>query len=909
MSHYTIASYFVRRNHIHGGTIIYTKNQLQFKNIDAVNEFSCEMNIECCGIAFVFENQSYIIVCIYRPPSGDIDTFFNRVNDILMISCRKYSNVILCGDFNIDCSKDSIVRKQFLDLIQSYELKIKNMEYTRVSPNSRGGISSTKIDYFLTNVPLEHYNETVEQYHISDHEALKMELLGGNAEVASLKEKNRKCRSTNLNNLNKLGEQLGKETFHDVFDKVSVNDMYECFLNTINYYLELTCPYVNIKVSRDNNRLWVNREITDMGRKLKDMFWVIKNSVNNNQLYEQYKELKKRYEILIDSSRKENFHNRLINKDHLTKQKEVWKMVRERTGKKSEIKNNITIKYENILQSNPVDVANAFCSHFTNVVPQALENHFKGNKSSECTLVDYQPNSFFFIPVVSQDIIDAISGLRNTNSLGVDCISTRVVKHVAHLIANPLSHIINYSVSQGKFPSLLKTGKVIPVLKKNNPQDLNNYRPITILNTISKTVEKVMHTKIMDYLNKYNILTSSQHGFRSGKSTESATYNYTEFIFKNLDKRKCVCTLLFDLTKAFDCLNHSFLEEKLSRLGFRNNILEWIVSYLSGRQIFVSCNDVESDIYELVTGVPQGSVLGPLFFLLYINDLPTYLETECTVLYADDTSIVVSADTPEELNVKLSITFKKFMDWCQRNSLIANPQKTELLYFTNRRTLDTPFVLSLQNTTIESSPHAKFLGVYVDSDMSWRTQIDFVCKRLAKSYYALFQLTKLFNLTQLLSVYYALVYSTLAYNVASWGNAVDSGRVFIMQKKIIRLIFKLGWSDSCLPLFKSQKILTFPCIYIYKTIIYVRANVNTFPTNGQNHDYSTRHGSTLIPSKHHTALMEKSISYAGIRLYNKLPTHIKNKRSDRSFKTSLKEFLYEKAYYSVKDYINEIIRD
>ena len=223
-------------------------------------------------------------------------------------------------------------------------------------------------------------------------------------------------------------------------------------------------------------------------------------------------------------------------------------------------------------------------------------------------------NTFFFTPISSEDIINIIGELKITNSVGVDCISTKIIKVIAVFIAEPLAHIVNLSVELGKFPDELKIGKVIPVYKCNDPQLIDNYRPITVLNVICKIIERAIYNKIYPYFSKCQIISKSQNGFCPGRSTESAATDFLEFVYNRLDNKKYVAALFFDLSKAFDSIEHTFVADKLSAIGIRGNFLSWIISYLRFRKNFVKLEETGSEMYDVDLGVPQGSVLGHSFF-------------------------------------------------------------------------------------------------------------------------------------------------------------------------------------------------------------------------------------------------------------------------------------------------------
>ncbi|KAK9874933.1 hypothetical protein WA026_005750 [Henosepilachna vigintioctopunctata] len=300
-------------------------------------------------------------------------------------------------------------------------------------------------------------------------------------------------------------------------------------------------------------------------------------------------------------------------------------------------------------------------------------------------------------------------------------------------------------------------------------------------------------------------------------------------------------------------------------------------------------------------GVPQGSVLGPLLFMLFINDLPGQVGADSITLFADDTSIAVTARDPEELLGKCALLMNEFSAWCQSNALMLNISKTECLYFSHS-TLDRKLIIPFKNDEVESNAYVKFLGVFLDHDMKWSVHIAALNKKLNSAFYAINRIKDCLHLNYVMEVYYALVYSHITYNILLWGNSADSRRIFISQKRILRMIFKLKPRDSCRLLFIEKEILTTPCIYIYKCLMHVKLHEKRFTKLNSFHCYNTRHTELLFIPKHGTARFEESPAYQCIKLYNHLPLGLKSLGLVR-FRRVLKSVLLNKGYYSVGEYL------
>ena len=388
-----------------------------------------------------------------------------------------------------------------------------------------------------------------------------------------------------------------------------------------------------------------------------------------------------------------------------------------------------------------------------------------------------------------------------------------------------MCYIINVSFNTGVFPSALKTAKVIAKYKGGPSENVNNYRPISLLSIFDKIMEKIMHKQLYEFLDEHEILFINQFGFRKKSSTIHALLDITERIRKTMDEGKYGCGVFIDLKKAFDTVNHEILLTKLEHYGIRNNTLNWFRSYLSDRKQFVFFNGVSSNVLDISCGVPQGSVLGPLLFLLYINDLPNISNKLQFFLFADDTNLYYESDDLAELEKTMNKELKLLSLWLNVNRLALNIGKTNFIIFRGyKKPLNHNVTLLMNKKAIEQKTHVKYLGVMIDEHLNWKEHISNVTKKISRSIGIICKLRSCLNVFLRKTLYYSLVYSHLNFGIHVWGSACksDLDKILVLQKKAVRAMTGNRWYQthgnpgplvSSDPLFKNLGILKIEDIY------------------------------------------------------------------------------------------------
>ena len=374
----------------------------------------------------------------------------------------------------------------------------------------------------------------------------------------------------------------------------------------------------------------------------------------------------------------------------------TWKLLNEVINKrksKSPLPSSFASEGKTI--TDPVEIADKFCKYFTNIGPNLARAIRALNFSFSSFLGGVNHPPIIMQPTDPCELGSICSMFASWKAPGHDNISMRVIKHSFHLISAPLANIINLSLQKGIFPDKLKIAKVIPIYKADDPSHFTNYRPISLLSNFSKFFEKVMYNRMIEFAEQYNILYRCQFGFRKNYSTSHALIHLINRISSAIDQRETTVGVFLDLSKAFDTLDHQILFTKLEHYGIRDVALQWIKSYFSCRQQFVQINQTCSSMQTIKCGVPQGSILGPLFFILYINDLPKASKLTELLLFADDTSIFFSHSNPNYLENVLNNELLNIDVWLRCNKLSVNIKKTNYVTFSpSQRKLNHSFSLS-----------------------------------------------------------------------------------------------------------------------------------------------------------------------------------------------------------------------
>ena len=508
-----------------------------------------------------------------------------------------------------------------------------------------------------------------------------------------------------------------------------------------------------------------------------------------------------------------------------TNTKEIWKGIRQiiTLKSKSSFTPNKLVKDGHEIK-NVKEIANEFNNYFSNIGKNLASAIPTTNLSFEHYLDSPQASSFYLFPTSAMEIENIISTLKPSKASGPFSIPTSLLKTLKMVISYPLEILFNHSFATGTVPKQFKLAKVIPIHKKGSVFAVSYYRPISLLSNFNKIIEKLMYNRLINYLGKLSIISDNQFGFRSKRSTIHALLLLTDKIQKAIDKGTYSCSIFLDLCKAFDTVNHNILLTKLEYYGIRGVAHAWFTSYLSDRKQFVSLHGTNSEYQTLTCGVPQGSVLGPLLFLLYVNDICNCSSILEFHLFADDTNVFLSDTNIQKLELNLNIELGKVSHWLNANKLSLNIEKTSFVIFhPPQRKITYQMNLRISNNLIKQDRKVKYLGLIIDSNLNWKSHLHELGKKLARNIGILSKIRHFVNNSILYQLYYSLIYPLLTYGLLVWGNTYHTTLkpIITLQKRALRIITYSKPDEHSDPLFKQLELLKLVDLVVFHNALFM----------------------------------------------------------------------------------------
>ena len=781
------------------GLALYLLNSLEHCTLD---QFSlCTVNIETLFLSIKNTSEVLTVGVIYRPPNGSLSKFLDEYEQLLQRLPN--SNVIICGDFNLDLHKPN----------NHYETIFYGNGYIptiSLATHEKIGCNPSCIDNIFTNSWNIVSHSGIFENRVTDHGLIFCLVKLNYATHGAVKSMPRY--DTCETNMNSFMESLsskftntpgvfadfGETPFNEFSTELS-SLIDECFL----------VPPEMMKSKR--NRLinpWISSGIIASINKKAFLYKKWKRTVSKSNTYGDqafhldYKNFRRSLKGVINMAKRRHYGKKFDSCHGNIKK--TWKLINELRGKtKQAIKPSFMINGQ--LVQNRRIIANQFNKYFTSIAKNMnddleIEISSSAIPSFEEFMDKSTEGSIFLSECSTDEIMKIISELDSNKSSDLPI---TVIKKCSTIISPILSKFLNSFMDQGIFPGLLKVGRISPIFKKGDPQIFGNYRPVSILALFGKIYEKIIFERLYNYLCSKNILYDKQFGFRKNHSTSHAINYSMNKVTNELEKGRHVLGIFIDLSKAFDTINHTKLLKKLDNYGIRGKCYDILKHYLQDRQQYTCIFDEKSELDIVVFGVPQGSVLGPLLFLLYINDIVNISNKGEFILFADDTNIFITGLTKMDAYNNANAVLRDLHTYMISNQLHVNVGKCAHMYFppktaqaecqTAARTrpfTDIPSLL-LNGRKIPQVRKIKFLGVIIDDELSWLDHIEHIEYKLKSSLALIKRIKKFIPSSQFLNVYHSLFLSHLSYSISSWGgvSAYRLDKIFSIQKRCLRILF------------------------------------------------------------------------------------------------------------------------
>jgi len=902
LTRYNIDGYITHYNNgsfnKNDGLLVLVKRELNFdiQNIHFSQTTPCLLSVKIN--TFIFD-----ILALYRPPSSDAQQFVQDLHNYLSSSNKSHIR-ILVGDINLNLlDLDCQIVNQYINVLCSAGFQSLVNTSTRVTD-----LTQSCIDHCFVHVPnaakqkLEPVSYVFETS-ITDHFSTVLGIRFSSGWDRNVKPQPAFRRV----NYVKLEAALQSVNWRVIYSTENVNEATNIFVNAITSSIESATDLITVRNKAKKIKPWMTtglltsiRHREKLGLKLRNNFSV--------ELQSEFKTYRNHLNKLI-SIAKQNYYKHEI--DIADNQSKLWKAIKKITNENT--KNHTITSIDDIDGKNLVEddkIANRFNNFFADIGIQIAGNISKDFHAHlpETPLVN---KSMFLTPVSRNEIIKYVNQLKNSNSVGPDGISNIIIKKYHLLFLNPLIYIINLIFSTGVVPDHFKSSIVIPLHKSGSKRDCNNYRPISLTNNFSKIFEKSLKSRIVSFFESNKLLSSRQFGFREGLSTQNAISNLVDNIMANFaSNRKCIAVFL-DLQKAFDTVPHSILLSKIEKFGLRGTVHDIVSSFLLERTQKTKINDVFSYTRTVSIGLPQGTVLAPILFLIYINDLVSLPVHGKISAFADDTILLLEGESWAEIEHNCNLDLYMMQSWLTKNLLTLNVKKTKYMCLTPSTATQPNHPLNIRLhafdcqyfahhpcscdlfESLECVTEFLYLGVIIDCHLKWRHHALYLSKKLRSIIPKLFDLRDIVDKRTLFLVYNALIYPLLNYAVLMWGGAYATNiyALNIAHKFVLKTMLKKIKTYPTDALFQESKVYTISQIFVLNCIIHIHIKNNE--SNYVNHAYATRaviNQEVIVPKVSKT-LNIRYYKFLAPKYYNQLPTTIRNIQSYRSFKTKVKDFI------------------
>lgn len=885
----------------HGGVAIYIKENLYSKR-------RCDLEIrdvECVWVEVIIKHNPILIGTFYRPPNSSAAVLTNIETSIGLAFDTGIKDIIITGDFNLDYLKTD-TRRKITDICRQYNLQQIIDEPTHFTESS-----SSLIDIYLVNNPRRVVLSSVGEPFLSQNTRYHCPIY---CFYDFRKEQNttfkRKIWLYDRGDYDGLRNDISSTNWNNLCS----NDLNMYALNISDRITKSSEKYIPNKYAtiRTADPPWLDNSIRKLIKKRRRLFAKAKRTKTTEDM-DKYKQYRNKVTKSIQKAKK-NHTDKLSDKlkSGSLSSKDWWNTLK--SFIKDQNSTNIPpIKTDSDILSSNLDKANVLNEYFIKQTNLNDENVPLPDINIPRNIPVLQ--TIFLTP---EEVEDALQTLKLGKSSGPDGINNRVLKELSSELANPLCSLYNFSLQHSIVPDSWKEANVSPIYKKDDPSDVSNYRPISLLNTLGKVFEKIVHKHLFNFLSSHKIITNLQSGFVPGDSTVNQLVTIYDTFCKALDDGKEVRAVFCDVSKAFDRVWHRGLLLKLRSVGITGSLLNWFSDYLSNRRQRVVLPGACSDWKNITAGVPQGSILGPLLFLIFINDIVNDLDTNVR-LFADDTSLYIIVDTPENAALKLNNDLRKIHSWATQWLVTFNPSKSETLLISRKRSrINHPALFMNNQQLIEVESH-KHLGLIFSNDGTWHAHIDLIASKAWTRVNVMRKLKFILNRKALQMIYTTFIRPVLEYSDIIWDNCtqyekneldkiqLEAARIVTGSTKLVssaRLNSEVGWENL------SSRRRKHKLTLFYKMLNGITPDYLTQLVPSQVNQasmYNLRNSDNYLTIRTSSQLYYNSFLPSVVREWNALPETSKTSPSVDAFKQSLNTVdLKKPSYYFIGERIGQI---
>lgn len=877
------------------GVLTYIKKNIYFKQI-----IIDKLEGTWINIIQVKGKNGFILCNLYRSPSSNISRFCYNIIKMTEYLVERNSKLLLVGDFNIDVNRRQGYSKKLINDFELLGFKQRVGKPIRITSNSE-----TIIDLAVSNFSLK--TAVLNTPKFSDHNIVFCEISRQNKDICDFKSKVktiRDYRSFDIDNFKcKLACSLDKVNIDR--EVVDVND-FNLIVNEIINIIQDSfnqCAPLRKKIIREqwSYKPWIDTAAKTAIKKRDQLFFKARESNLYSDL-QDYKKQRNTVVNLIKKNKREYYDKDIDNKKH--EPKKMWKSLKKLIGgKKSELTEMKEIDLYGVILNENKEIANSLNKFFINNVNNIVDN-------IGCNVINVINTDNYNIRIdeferVTYSQLNKIIGHFDSNKGSNNDINARIIKLTWDTDSSILLYLINKSLEMGFVPEKWKISTVIPIKKVKLSNKADDLRPINTLPVYEQILERIVKEVLEKYLTENNVLDQNQSGFVKKHSCETALQNSFIDWRLDLDKGSYIGVIYIDLRKAFETINKIMLINKLKNIGIGGKVLEWLKSYLLNRKQKVKFNDIFSELENVEHGVPQGSILGPLLFLIYINDVTAIFEglkIKCK-LFADDLMLYFSSKNISLIQNVLNEALKRLLKWLEKNQLKINIDKTVFTMIRDQRCKITDeCIIKINDTRIKEVSETKYLGVIIDNNLNFDKNADYVAKKIAKKIGILSRLNYSVSSYTKSIIYKSIVSPHLDYCSTVMIN-YNQNKLNILQKlqnRAARVILgvnkytaikdmleALGWLSV------RQRMIYNTCIFIYKMVNgfapdYLCGRVKIKCNESQ---YNTRNSSMIQVVSTRTKSAEKTITYVGYNTYNSLPNEVKDQITIPSFKRLLVHYI------------------